>query len=385
MVAACPFPLQRGTPARILRMSETLAGRGHDVHVVTYHLGDKAQDARYRVHRTPRLRSYRKLSPGPSYQKLLVLDPLLALKLAGLLREHEIDLIHAHHFEGALAAWPARRWFGKPLVFDVHTLLESELPFYGMGLPQRIKRRAGGWLDGFVPRRADHVIAVSEEIKARLVRGKGLAQDRVSVIPNGVEAEMFPIQRGIRTTSDDRGRGETLVFAGNLATYQRIDLLLRAVAPVFRRLPAARLLIVTGGRFDDHEALAEELGIRDSIRVLSSELTELPGILAGADVALNPRTECDGLPQKVLNYMAAARPIVSFSGSAKHLENEHSALIVPDGDVEGFSAAILRLLSDRNLAARLGANAMAVARNELSWTRNAERTEAVYARVLGEL
>ena len=38
IVAACPFPLPRGTPVRILRMAEALADRGHEVHVVTYHL-----------------------------------------------------------------------------------------------------------------------------------------------------------------------------------------------------------------------------------------------------------------------------------------------------------------------------------------------------------
>jgi glycosyltransferase involved in cell wall biosynthesis len=383
VVAACPFPLQRGTPARILRMSETLAGRGHEIHVVTYHLGQGDLDGSLHIHRTPRVRSYRKLSPGPSYRKLLLLDPLLAMKLSGLLREGEIDLIHAHHFEGALAAWPARKWFGKPLVFDVHTLLESELPFYGMGMPQRIKRRAGGWLDRIVPRMADHVIAVSEEIKQRLVRNRGLSADRISVVPSGVETAMFNTPRDTEPGVEAGKRGETLVFSGNLAAYQRIDLLLRAVAPVLRRRPAAELLIVTDGGLGDHEAMAADLGIRDRIRVISADLAELPGILARADVALNPRTECDGLPQKVLNYMAAEMPIVSFAGSARHLEHEVSGLIVPDGDVEAFAGAILRLLSDPDLAARLGADAREIVRTELSWTRNAERTESVYERVLG--
>jgi len=382
VVAACPFPLQRGTPARILRMSETLARRGHEIHVVTYHLGEGNHDASFHIHRTPAVRSYRKLSPGPSYQKLLLLDPLLAMKLAGLLREREIDLIHAHHFEGALAAWPAAKWFRKPLVFDVHTLLESELPFYGMGLPQRIKRRAGGWLDRVVPRMADHVISVSDEIKERLVRRKGLPEDRISVIPSGVEAEMFSAPRDAESGVDAGETGETLVFTGNLAAYQRIDLLLRAVAPVLRQRPEAKLLIVTDGGFGDHEAMAADLGIRDRVRVVSADLAEIPRALAGADVALNPRTECDGLPQKVLNYMAAEKPIVSFAGSGKRLEHGVSGLIVPDGDVEAFSDAILRLLSDRELAARLGANARALAQSEMSWARNAERTESVYERVL---
>ena len=382
VVAACPFPAQRGTPARILRMSEALAGRGHEIHVVTYHLGQPDHDLPFDIHRIPSVRTYRKLSPGPSYQKLLVLDPLLAMKLAGLLRDREIDLIHAHHFEGALAAWPAHKWFGKPLVFDVHTLLESELPFYGMGLPQRIKKRVGGWLDRSVPRLADHVIAVSQKIKDRLVLQKGMTEERVSVIHSGVEAEMFVAPRAAGSEIDADRTGETLIFTGNLAPYQRIDLLLQAVAPVLRRWPASKLLIVTDGGFDDHEAMAVALGIRDRIRIVRADLTELPGYLAEADVALNPRTECDGLPQKLLNYMAAAKPIVSFAGSAKYLEHKKSGLVAPDGDVGSFTGAILHLLADRDLAARLGANARVVVQQELSWTRNAELTESVYERVM---
>ena len=53
MVAACPFPYARGTPIRILRMAEALAQIGHEVHVVTYHLGAGPASAALRIHRTP--------------------------------------------------------------------------------------------------------------------------------------------------------------------------------------------------------------------------------------------------------------------------------------------------------------------------------------------
>ena len=76
-VAACPFPSPRGTPVRIHRLSEALARRGHDVHVVTYHLGDDIQEAPFHVHRIRDVKFYHKTAPGPTYGKLLVLNPLL--------------------------------------------------------------------------------------------------------------------------------------------------------------------------------------------------------------------------------------------------------------------------------------------------------------------
>jgi hypothetical protein len=58
MVAACPFPYPRGTPVRIYRMAETLARRGNDVHVITYHLGESPQQVPFTIHRTPSITTY---------------------------------------------------------------------------------------------------------------------------------------------------------------------------------------------------------------------------------------------------------------------------------------------------------------------------------------
>src|SRR5262245_17535390 len=86
VIAACPFPARRGTPVRIQRLAEHLTLRGHRVVVVTYHHGTGEPDPRVEVRRIRLIRSYSKLSPGPTYVKLLLLDPMLMVKLAGILR-----------------------------------------------------------------------------------------------------------------------------------------------------------------------------------------------------------------------------------------------------------------------------------------------------------
>jgi len=131
-----------------------------------------------------------------------------------------------------------------------------------------------------------------------------------------------------------------------------------------------------------YEALAGSLGVRDAIDVASVSLPELPGALAAAQVAVNPRIDCTGLPQKLLNYMAAGCPIVSFESSAKHIIHETSGLVVADRDIDGMAAAMVRLLDDRALARQLGLSAQNYARTELSWPRVAERVEAVYNALL---
>jgi glycosyltransferase involved in cell wall biosynthesis len=379
MLAACPFPAARGTPIRILRIAEELARRGHDVDVITYHLGTDARDAAFRTHRIPDVRTYQKESPGPSYQKLLVLDPLLALKLLQNARRKRYDVIHAHHVEGLLAALPAARIYHLPVVFDVHTLLESELPFYQLGLSRALLARLGRLFDSSLPRRADHVIAVSEEIRSTIVDRCGVDPCRVSLIPNGVEMELFPPPgpSGLGITADV----PTVVYAGNMASYQGVELLLSAFAGAARQWPGLRLRILTDGSFEPYALLSRSLGIDGSVEVTRTSLEQLPQELSAAHVAANPRTACDGLPQKLLNYMAAGCPIVSFAGSARHLVHEENALIVNDGDVGAFSAAILRLVGDRDFACRLGRNGQSQVRNHMTWQHAVTDIERVYDRV----
>jgi glycosyltransferase involved in cell wall biosynthesis len=360
-------------------MAEALSNRGHEVHVVTYHLGDPAPNAPFAIHRIREVSTYSKTSPGPSYQKLSVLDPLLALELRGLLRERAFDVIHAHHFEGMLVAHAARSKGAPPVVFDVHTLLESELPYYGMGLPESFKRAIGRTLDRWSPRRADHVIAVTEDIRSRLVRAGSAHTDRISVIPNGVEVDAFHSEAP-QPLRDARAR--RLIFTGNLAPYQGIDLMLEAFKVVRQRRDDVRLMIATEDSFTPYERQAGVLGVRPFIDVHTVGFAGVPELLRRAEVALNPRIECDGLPQKLLNYMAAGRPVVSFQGSAKHLVHGRHGVVVEDSDTQAFAGAIDELLTDPSLASRLGAAGRRLVQTELSWDATAERVEAVYHRLV---
>ena len=379
MVAACPFPVPRGTPIRIYRMANALSRRGHDVHVVTYHLGEPTTDAEFSIHRIPNVASYSRVSAGPSYGKLAVLDPLLARRLRRLLREKRFDVIHAHHVEGLLVASVVRSEGDPPIVFDAHTLLESELPYYGMALPKPLKRLLGRTFDRWLPRRADHVIAVAEEIRSRLLQTGAVSADRISVIPNGVEAEVFAGPTAPRRVNGDPRR---LIFTGNLAPYQGIDLMLEAFKVVRQRRDDVRLTIATEDSFKPYERVAADMGIRSFIDVQKVGFNDVPALLGAADIALNPRTDCDGLPQKLLNYMAAGRPVVSFAGSAKHMLNGCHGRVVADRDVDAFAEAIDDLLKDTALAERLGAAGQRMVRTELSWDATADRVEALYRSIL---
>ncbi|MGO8828089.1 MAG: glycosyltransferase family 4 protein [Steroidobacteraceae bacterium] len=374
MVAACPFPWPRGTPIRAHRMAESLGQRGHDVHVVTYHLGDAMRTRHVTVHRIAGPASYTHAAPGPTLTKLALLDPLLARKLRSELRGGDFDVIHAHHYEGLLCGLLARRRHSPPLVFDVHTLLESELPSYS-AIGRSLMKRIGRALDRLLPAYADHVITVSEDMRRELERLGRVSRSQLSVISNGVEADHF-------CSDAAEPMRNVIAFAGNLAPYQGIDLLLRAFARVRQDVPAARLHLLTDGDFNPLRPLAEMLGIASSIEAMAVDYAALPQALRAAAVLVNPRPVCSGVPQKLFNYMASARPVVSFAASAALLEHEKTGLIVSNGDITAFAAAIVRLMRDPALADRLGKSARLLVSKHYSWDQVAARVEQVYSRVL---
>ncbi|MGA1577009.1 MAG: glycosyltransferase family 4 protein [Steroidobacteraceae bacterium] len=374
MVAACPFPARRGTPVRIERMAEALAVEGHEVHAVTYHLGEKAGPVGCEVHRIRDIGVYKDTSPGPNWRKLLLADPLLTARVMTVARRVRPDIIHAHHFEGLLAALPAARSLRIPVIFDAHVLLGGELQYYKLGLPRPLVRLVSKFLDGVLPRTCDHVVAVSSEIRDRLVEFHKLDPKSVTVVPNGVEPEFFWGRSGF-FGHDGRPR---LVFSGNLAAYQGVQILPSFLSAVLGHLPEARLVLVTSDDPAEILADAQSLGVRDNVDIVPANLETLADVLTSADVLLNPRTECPGVPLKLLNYMASGRPIVSFEGSARYLVDNESGLIIKNGDVEAFAQGVVRLIRDTALSYELGARARTFASNNLSWNAACKVLSEVY-------
>ena len=376
MVAACPMPARRGTPLRVERLAEALAARGHEVELITYHVADGPQSLGVPVHRIFRHPVYWRMPVGPSFRKLVFYDPALSWKLSRVLSARRFDVIHAHHVEGLLVALPPRLRHRMPLVYDAHTMLAAELPSYATGLTRSVFAAFGGWLDGALPRRADHVVAVTPDIRERLMKAHGLEPDRITVVTNGVESGCFRVD-----TPPEREGLVRVIYSGTLAPYQNIDLLLEAFARARQVRRDLRLCFSVSSSFDPYEAEARRLGVREAIEVLADGFAELPLRLASSAIAVLPRTSCPGIPQKLLNYMAAGKAIVASAGSAKVLEHERTGLVVADGDVDGFATALLRLANDPELGNALGRSARETVEREFSWEGAAERLEPVYARL----
>jgi alpha-1,3-rhamnosyl/mannosyltransferase len=254
----------------------------------------------------------------------------------------------AAHFQHALPLG----WRG-PSVVTVHDLHFEHDPKV-MGRLDRLTFKT------VVPRavrRADQVIAVSEKTKRDVVDLYGIAPDKVTVTPHGVDPAFSP---------DDSEGGGYVLFVG--AIQARKDPLAAADAAAAAGLP----LIVVGP--EKERGLANELRARGAdVRGWVGQL-ELADLYRGAAALVLPsRFEGFGVP--VLEAMASGTPVV-LSDDAALREVAGDAGVYADGG--DFGAALRRALDDR---ARWSAAGLERAK-EFSWEESARRTADVYRRVL---
>lgn len=201
------------------------------------------------------------------------------------------------------------------------------------------------------------------------------ARQHMAVIPNGCDV---PRDR-VFTQPSPEGR---IVYAGQLYPWKGVDVLVRA----FAQVPSGELVIVGGlkgeGDFDRVQALALELGLGDRVRFTGSlKQKDVARELAQATVAVAPflktaMTSDHTSPIKAFEAMAAGRPLlISDTDAAREIVDDgRTGLVVPPGNVEAWTAALNRILADRDLQMTLARAAFEKA-SLYSWARRAERLE----------
>jgi len=379
MLAPGPFPAPRGSQVLVGELAEALAALGHRVHVVAFGEGDGGrQIPGVRVHRTPAILGGRD-SFGPRPWRL-ALNLALLRTLYRVVREHAIDVIHAHNYEAPLLGYAVRGLTGTPVVYHGHNVMSDELGrYFRRPAARRVAAVVGQLLDRSVPRRADYVVALSEAMATHL-EASGVAPEQMEVIPPGVS---WPVDSGAGHGSDLYPGAKVIAYAGNLDAYQEVPTLVRAMREVRRAEPRTLLVIASHGRDEALERLVEELGVSEHVRlVLADSFDAVRRLLKRADLVVCPRTSWSGFPIKLLNYMAAGRPIIAAAGAARAL-GDGPMVVVPDDNPAELARAIVATLRDPAGRARLGREGRKRVQEAHNWRLLAPRVVSVYARVLG--
>lgn len=359
MLAACPFPANHGTPGSIREMAEALSDGGHDVHIVTYHFGEKVDVRGPKIHRIANWTNESQVRVGPTRYRPLY-DLQMVFKTLQVIRKERPDVLHAHGYEAGLAAWLCRLVTGIPVVFSWHCTMGDELPTYN-SMPKWLAVGLARMLDATVPRLGDRCIPHSANIE-KFLHGMGLKGRTTPIIYKGIKLDN-PVESDPAEIRNRYGLGDSpvVLYAGIMDRFQRLDLLMEAMKHVAQSIPDAKLLLVQTIHHERHLARVREeiaaAGISD--RVAITEPLELDGVrqcIPTCDVAVVPRPQSPGFPIKILNYLAAKRGIVLFRSSSGGLEHsEHAWLAEPDS-AEALGDGIVHLLRDPALRERLGHN-----------------------------
>jgi glycosyltransferase involved in cell wall biosynthesis len=239
--------------------------------------------------------------------------------------------------------------------------------------------------------RAGFVTACSADLARRAV-ALGASQDRLDIIPYGVDIHRFkpdPVARAkCRAELGLAGDAPVLFTAGRLVRKKGFEYLIDAMS----RLPTNVTLAIagTGDLATELETRAREAHVADRVRFLGNVTQDAVGSwFAAADVAVIPSVRddsgnVDGLPNTLLEALATATPVVATpaGGIGAVITDGATGLLVRERDADALAHAADVLLADRTRAAAIGRAAREMVEARFGWGVAAARFESAYDRAL---
>jgi glycogen(starch) synthase len=300
---------------------------------------------------------------------------------------YDFDLVHGHDWLVAMAGDHLARRFSSPLVTTIHATEHGRHQGWVDKHPQSHIHGIEQW----VTNRSDRVIACSYYMREQIADIFGVDDDRIAVIPNGIDPDDLRPQEAPeleRLRREFAQPDEKLVLLiGRLVYEKGFQLALEAMPALIERVPRTRFLVAGSGTHEDElRRQADELGLMDHGTFLGWIGDDvLHSLYPIADVCVVPSLyEPFGLV--ALEAMASGCPcIVADTGGLREVvPHEEAGLRFRARDPEALVEVAARVLSDDDLGRRLVAEAYDHVRR-FDWLDVAERTQVLYAELTPEL
>lgn len=261
----------------------------------------------------------------------------------------------------------------------------------GRPLPTGMWRRK---LRAWLFRRANAIVAVTPGLAASLVHEYGLNRNDVHVVPNGANTELFrPMDRiSARKTLGLSPDAKIILYVGNLAPWQALDGLIRAVKILQGKGVGAMLVVVGDGPERLRlEHLANQISDGWILFTGMRPHNEVPLYVASSDVCVHPGTRklsdrMEFSPLKIREYAAGGRPTVASDvpGAGTMVEELGIGLSFRADDERDLADKLHRILGDPTLSEALGRRAREVCEERLSWAHVSEQIERILASAVGD-
>jgi N-acetyl-alpha-D-glucosaminyl L-malate synthase BshA len=330
------YPTYGGSGAIATELGIELAERGHEIHFISY-----AQPFRL-PHFMERVFFHEvEMVHYPLFEHNNYSLALSAVMHEVALRER-LDLLHVHYaIPHATSAWIAREMLGGTVPTRIVTTL------HGTDITLVGQERNFWEITRFSILKSDGITAVSDYLKRETVDAFRVPAERIEVIPNFVDPELYSRDRYPCWKTAFLRDGEKMVLhVSNFRPVKRIRDVVRTFARVQAQVPS-RLVLVGDG--PERPAAAEEaraLGITDRVVFLGKQ-DSVAEIMACADLMLLPsKNESFGLV--ALEAMASGVPVIASDagGLPEVVDNGETGFLAPVGDVEAMASGAIEILRD---------------------------------------
>lgn len=312
----------------------------------------------------------------------------------GIARAAKAEVIYERRFSGKVG-YSLGKLLKTPYFIEINGLVDAEARMQGRkgegkSASQKIKKR----MRGTFFKNAYRVIAVTGGIKNTLVREYGLDPERIVVVPNGANTDIFNKMDRMecRKSLGLEPGWKYICFSGNLAPWQGVKYLISAMPSILKKEKNARLLIVGDGMLGDElKKKAKDAGVADAVLFVGRvPYTDVPKYICASDACVAPftyeRNAAIGLsPLKLYEYLACGRPVVStdIEGVKELLEKTEAGIIVPSENSEELAKAVTRLIQDTETGDTMGVRGREYVLENHSWLGVGKKIASLCEKALG--
>lgn len=229
------------------------------------------------------------------------------------------------------------------------------------------------WVEMRSYRECDALVCVSQTLKELVVRESGVLPEKVVVVPNGVDAELFNPER---YEPKRLFPGFTVGFVGGLYVWHALDLLLEALQDLRADGMDVSLVIIGDGiMYTPWQAKAQSLGIASNVAFVGRvPWSDVPHYIAGFNVCYTGQVKLEvgkmyHSPLKLYEYMAMAKPVVAsaFEDAQRLLQEGETGFLFEPGNKEDLKRALKRAYQSKEQLPIMGQQAREVVVAQHSW------------------
>jgi len=403
------FPPEMGAPAaRAAELSRHWGSLGHEVTVLTGFPNHPTGvvPAEYRA-RFRRLVGHEQvdgvnvvrtwLLPFPNrkaYERMLNYSSFcISAASTGLfLSRPDVVIASSPQLLVGLSGWWVARWKRVPFLFEVRDLWPESLAAVGLGNADSLLHKTLAKIAGFLYRSADRVVVVTSAFEDYLVEHWQMPREKISVIENGVETQLFSPDARTTLRRDLCAEEKFIVsYIGTMGMAHGLETVIAAAAQLQDTNPEVIFLMVGEGAEKGRVVeLARERAL-SNLRFIDQQPREkIPAYICASDVCLVPLKKTDVfktvIPTKMLEFMSCARPVIlGVDGQARGiLEEARAGLVVEPENSGALANAICFLNANRERSRELGQNGRDYIIRRFSRRQTAERYIRVLQRLLSE-